>query len=70
MFGRPFSVFQYEFVHTFFVELSMAHLLKKIQDFTIYLSRDIDTLARPECRKIEKILHDSVATCSHPQYKQ
>jgi len=48
----------------------MAHLLKKIQDFTIYLSRDIDILARPEYKKIEKIVHDSVVTCSHPQYKQ
>jgi hypothetical protein len=30
-----------KFDHTAFVELFTAHLLKKIQDFIIYLSRDI-----------------------------
>jgi len=49
----------------FFLELSMAHLLEKVQDFIIYLSGDIDILTHPKYRKIEKIVHDSVVTCSH-----
>jgi hypothetical protein len=47
-------VFQQQFVHTVFLELSMAHLLKKFQDFIIYRSRDRDILTHPEYRKIEK----------------
>jgi hypothetical protein len=38
----------------------MAHLLKKVQDFIIYLTRDIHILTHPEYRKIEEIVHDSV----------
>jgi hypothetical protein len=66
MFGRPFCFPIGICSYSFFLELSMAHLLKKVQDFIICLSRDIDILTHPEYKKIEKIVHDSVATCTHP----
>ena len=65
-YGKTIRPSQQEFLYRIFVELFTAHLLKKIQDFIIYLSRDIDILADPKYRKIEKIVHDSVVTCSHP----
>jgi len=57
---------QQEFVITVFVELFKAHLFKKIQDFIICLSQNIDIFADPEYRKILKIVHHSVVIVSHP----
>jgi hypothetical protein len=42
---------QYELVITIFVKVLMAHLFRKIQDFIIYLSRNIGQIKK---RKIEK----------------
>ena len=44
--AKTIDISQQEFVIIILVEFFTAHLLKKIQDFIIYLARDIDEIIK------------------------